>query len=181
VNYDSAVLYDYLQQTLEGQISLIDAFPAMFLRGFFDAEGYATQSLYQQSHTLTSISVGAANCNLEYLNLVRRLLSSLGIDSGLRVTNKAGQVMEIRGKAYFRKRDVYHVEVVNLGCVRAFRSQVDFSIPAKREKLQDLLAIMSIPDPMDRYDLFTERYEKVGRKWFRKSGMSHVALSAGQE
>jgi hypothetical protein len=58
---------------------------------------------------------------------------------------------------------------------------VDFSIPAKREKLQDLLAIMSIPDPMDRYDLFTERYEKVGRKWFRKSGMSHVALSAGQE
>jgi intein-encoded DNA endonuclease-like protein len=42
VSYDAAVLYDYLQQPLTDQLPLIESVPAMFLRGFFDAEGYVS-------------------------------------------------------------------------------------------------------------------------------------------
>jgi hypothetical protein len=165
VSYDSAKLYDFLQSDMKSQIPLIDSYPAMFLRGFFDAEGYVTQSLWHESRTMTAIRVGAANTNLEYLGHVRRMLAALGIASGLRRTNKAGQPMEIRGRGYFRKHDVFHVEIANLVSVKAFCEMVGFSIPEKENKLQDLLAIMSTLDECDRYNWFTERYEKVGRKW----------------
>lgn len=45
VDYDTAVLYDYLQQPLSCLIPVAESFPGMSLRGFFDAEGYATQTL----------------------------------------------------------------------------------------------------------------------------------------
>jgi intein-encoded DNA endonuclease-like protein len=167
--YDSAKLYDFLQSDLASQIPLMESYPAMFLRGFFDAEGYVTQTLWHESRTMTAIRVGAANTNLEYLGHVRRLLAALGIASGLRRTNKAGQPMEIRGRSYFRKHDVFHVEIMNLGSVKAFCELVGFSIPQKENKLKDLLAIMSTLDESDRYEWFTGRYEKVGRKWVHRS------------
>jgi intein-encoded DNA endonuclease-like protein len=168
VSYDSAVLYDYLQQPLSGQRSLIDYFPAMFLRGFFDAEGYVTLSIDRTSRTLLAIRVGAANCNLDYIDFVRRSLSILGISSTQRKTNKEGGTMEIRGRTYLRKRDVYHVEINNLNHVRAYGDQVGFSVPQKNEKLRDLLTIMTTLDPKERYEWFTSNYEKVGHRWLRK-------------
>ncbi len=118
---------------------------------------------------MTAIRVGAANTNLDYLGHIRRLLATLGIASGLRSTNKAGQPMEIRGRTYFRKHDVFHVEIIDASSIQKFAELVGFSIPQKEEKLRDLLAIMSTLDEWDRYEWFTEMYERIGRKWVRRS------------
>jgi intein-encoded DNA endonuclease-like protein len=168
VDYDSAVLYDFLQQPLENLIPTIESNPNMFLRGFFDAEGYVTQTVNDSLQTLTAIRVGAANCVRDYLEIVGRFLSALGITWRIRVTNKAGQAMVIRGRTFYRKRDVYHVEITSSDCVKAFQAHVDFSIPEKKRKLADLISLISISDPIDRYQAFTMDYRRIGRKWFRR-------------
>ncbi len=181
VSYDCAVLYDFLQQPLSAQIPLAESFPAEFLRGFFDAEGYASQTIWPGSNALTAICVGAANCNLDYLDLARRLLATLGIPSEIRMTNKAGQPMEIRGRTYIRKRNVFHVRINEADYVEKFRDRVGFSVPEKKQKLADLVAIVSIPDEWDRYDRFTDLYEKKKRKWMRRgdaSSSNHSSASA---
>jgi hypothetical protein len=105
---------------------------------------------------------------VDYLDLARRLLATLGIPSEIRMTNKAGQPMEIRGRTYIRKRNVFHVRVDETDSVKSFQDRVGFSIPEKKEKLADLVAMMSISDEWDRYDRFIDLYEKKGRKWMRR-------------
>jgi intein-encoded DNA endonuclease-like protein len=163
VSYDCAGLYDFLQQPLSAQIPLAETFPAEFLRGFFDAEGYASQTIRSGSGALTAISVGAANCNLDYLDLARRLLATLEMSSEIRMTNKAGQPREIRGRTYIRKRNAFQVRVDETDSVEKFQDRVGFSVPEKKQKLADLVAMMSIPDEWDRYNHFTDLYEKKGR------------------
>jgi len=179
VNYDSAVLYDYLQQPLELQTPLVESFSAMFLRGFFDAEGYVAPQLFHRSRTLGSVIVGAANRNLEYLGLARRLLANLGVSSRLRVTNKAGQEMEMRGNVYLRRRDVYHIISTKRKEVQAFQELVGFAIPKKREKLDDLVELATWENRNERYEWFVNHYERVGHKWVRRIGETSNQQGAG--
>lgn len=170
VDYDAAALYDFLQQQLQDLLPVVESSANMFLRGFFDAEGYATQSTSHDSKTPGSVRVGAANCVLDYLRLVQQLLLTLGIPSTLRRTNKAGQQMTVRGKTYSRRREVYHVEIVPLRQVITFRNQIDF-VPQKKQKLQDLTNITTTLDPRGRYEWFTAHYERHGDKWVRKTSL----------
>jgi len=62
--------------------------------------------------------------------------------------------MTIRGKTFFRGRNVCHVEIGNLTSVRAFQSNADFSVPQKKDKLRDLVDMMSMLDPKERYEWF---------------------------
>jgi hypothetical protein len=52
--------------------------------------------------------------------------------------------------------------------VVSFKAQGDFSIPAKKEKLHDLVYIMTRLNSFESYQWFAERYKKIGRKWVRK-------------
>jgi len=88
VNHDSAVLYDYLQQPLERLLPVIESWPAAFLRGFFDAEGYVSPSLDHESKHFLGIMLGVVNTNPDYLGCVRRLLGNQGIQSTFRTTQR---------------------------------------------------------------------------------------------
>lgn len=167
VVYDSAALYDYLQQPVGNLVPLVEAFPEKFLQGFFDAEGYVTQSINATAEVLLSMRVGVANANPEYLVVVEGTLRSLGISSRTRVTNRAGQVMVIRGRAFSRKRDVQHIEIFGRRSLELFHSRVGFLIPYKRDKLRNLISLMELRDPAERFTRFTSMYEKRGRKWLR--------------
>jgi intein-encoded DNA endonuclease-like protein len=169
VVYDSAPLYDFLQQPIEPLIPFAESSPESFLRGFFDAEGYVSAQLDHGSKTMNSILVGAANCNLEYLGLAGRLLESLAILPHLRTTNKAGQEMKIRGKVYIRKRDVHHIVTTKAKEIRLFQQEIGFSIPKKREKLGDLVKLLGWEDRRARYEWFTKNYARVGHNWVKKT------------
>jgi intein-encoded DNA endonuclease-like protein len=169
VVYDSAVLYDFLQQPIEPLIPYAETSPESFLRGFFDAEGYVSAQLNHSKKTLNSILVGAANCNLEYLGLARRLLENLAIFSQLRTTNKAGQEMKIREKVYVRRRDVHHIVTTKADEIRMFQGDIGFFIPKKREKLNDLVKLLDWQDPRARYEWFTKNYVRIGHNWVKKT------------
>ena len=108
-NYDSAVLYDFLQESLKTLLPWIEKFPEAFLRGLFDAEGYVSAIMDHKRRTISSIVIGLANSNIEYLTLARKILRLGGIASSLNRTNQSGMPMTIRGRTYIRKNDVYHL------------------------------------------------------------------------
>jgi hypothetical protein len=64
------------------------------------------------------------------------------------------------------------VRVDETDSVEKFQDRVGFSVPEKKQKLADLVAMMSIPDEWDRYNHFTDLYEKKGRKWMRRTDAS---------
>lgn len=167
VDYDSAALYDFLQQSLANLMPFIDAFPNAFLRGFFDAEGYVSASMDHKGRILQSMVVGAANTNLDYLDLVSRLLATKGILGSTRRTNKAGQPMTIRGKTSIRKNNVYHFLLRGVSRCARFREEIGFNINGKREKLEDLLWLMRTKNPSDRYAWFVANYAFINRRWIK--------------
>ncbi len=166
VDYDSVVLSDYLESSLEELRACVVRFKRDFLRGFFDAEGYASCGVNVRSKSTGAVFVGVANTKIGYLGLVRELLDSLGIRGNLRKTNEKGQLMTIRGGTWARRHDVYHLVIWRKDAVRRFHELVGFQNATKAGKLDDLVALIDMPYG-ERYAWFTSRYRKEGRKWVR--------------
>lgn len=167
VDYDAVVLHDYLAQSLERLSSCIRPFMGDFLMGFFDAEGYVSCNVDISRQRLGNIVVGVANTDLAYLRLVRSLLFILGIKTSVRVTNKKGGSMTIRGITWVRKHDVNHLVIGEQKSVRKFFAVVGFTNPTKKEKLRDLVSLMELP-PEQRFNWFVKHYERKGRRWYKK-------------
>jgi intein-encoded DNA endonuclease-like protein len=168
VVYDSAVLYDFLQQPIEPLIPYAETSPESFLRGFFDAEGYVTPRLDYQSKRLLGLTIGVANSNPDYLGCVKRLLVDQGIQSSYRLTHKAGEPMTIRGRTFIRKHDVQHLILRGSGAPQVFETAVGFSISAKRDKLADLVWLSANLDSAEGYRWFVTHYEQRRRRWVKK-------------
>lgn len=159
-DYDTPVLYDYLAQPLAKLKPCIFAFRADFLRGFFDAEGYASIGADASKRRVNGV-VGVASSDLEYLKLVRGLLTQLGVSTTIRITNRKGEPMTIRGLAWIRRRDVRHVLITSDQSIRRFFDVVGFGNPVKQEKLGDLVFLQELP-PEERFDWFVKHYRKEG-------------------
>ena len=169
VNYDSAVLYDFLQQPLAKLLSIIDRWPNSFLRGFFDAEGYVSPILDHRGQNFNGIVVGAANTSFEYLVLVEKLLTSLGIHSKFISTNRRGETMTIRGNTFVRKHDVSHVVIKKLSDVEAYSAAIGFSIRQKENKLLDMMQARTELNRKEAYLWFVANYHLRNHKWIKTS------------
>lgn len=166
VQYDSVVLSIFLNQDVEKLVEHLKDFARDFLQGFFDAEGYVTCNVDAAWHRVKGIHVGVANTDPDYLHAIRASLDALGFAPHLRVTNKEGRTMTIRGRTWVRRKNVYHLTIGGIGQVRRFRALVGFRNRTKAGKLDDLL-LMSQMGPQRRFAWFTSRYRKEGRKWVR--------------
>ncbi len=167
VNYDSAVLYDYLQQSLTDLLPLVVSFPSMFLRGFFDAEGFVSPMLNHSTQRFLGIMLGVSNTNLEYLNCVQRLLEGLGMNASSYKTHEVGEPMTIRGRTFIRKHEVHQLRLQGGEVAREFQAAIDFSVPAKKQKLADLVWISENLRKKDGYWRFRSFYERRNRRWIR--------------
>jgi intein-encoded DNA endonuclease-like protein len=168
IDYDSVVLYEFLNQPAEALAVYLRDFARDFLRGFFDAEGYASCVVNTTKKRITGFRVGVANTKPSNLELVDRLLEAKGIRASLHRTNRAGGFMNIRGKTWIRKRDVYHLAVDRHEDIRSFQECIGFHIPAKARKLEDLVLMMKMK-PAERFVWFLANYVQNGRKWVKTS------------
>lgn len=167
VQYDSVVLSDFLNQDVQTLIEYLEGFIADFLRGFYYAEGYASCSVDTDRRVIRNIQVGVVNTNPDYLTLVTNLLQSLGLSPHIHRTNRRGQKMAIRGKTWTRRNDVYHITLDSSLDIQRFSDGVGFWNPAKKSKLNDLLVMLGMGRKY-RFDWFTSRYRKEGRKRVRR-------------
>ncbi len=175
VVYDAAMLYDYLQQPLESLVSVIDSFPAKFLQGFFDAEGYASPLLNHSTCALSGLRVGVANTNMSYLSCVKKLLEDLGIHPKYHKTHSAGESMTIRGKTFVRKHEVYHLVIGDFSELVDFQEKIGFSIPAKKEKLSDIIRILTSADSWEAYEWWVSHYDLRNRRWIKHPENNKIA------
>ena len=166
VDYDSVVLDDYLNQPLTKMLKDLKGFELDFLQGFFDAEGYASCAVDLRRGLITHMMVGAANTKLGYLSRVAEILSEVGIVSRINRTNRAGGTMEIRGKMWTRRHDVYHISLSGGEMIRRFQGEVGFRNPAKADRLASLVR-MSVMSPRDRFLWFMKGHVRKGRRWVR--------------
>jgi intein-encoded DNA endonuclease-like protein len=166
VDYDSVALSNFLDQSVEKLVDHLKGFKRDFLRGFFDAEGYASCSVDTVRMKVSKFCVGAVNTRDEYLKPVKLMLEQIGLHPHLRRTNKAGQSMTIRRKTWIRKHDVYHVVMTIMPEIKKFQKIVNFRIPAKHQKLADMIRMFKMR-PDERYVWFQARYARKGRKWVR--------------
>ena len=166
VDYDSVALSGFLNWRISRMIGYLKGFERDFLQGFFDAEGYVTCNVNQESKRLNGVHVGVANTNREYLRAVRRLLGFKGLRCHFRMTNRQGQSMTIRGKTWVRRHDVFHVTITSSDMVQCFGDLVGFRNTTKAEKLSDLLFVLELK-PVERYDWFVSHYRKEGGKWLK--------------
>jgi intein-encoded DNA endonuclease-like protein len=172
VDYDSSVLYDYLAQPISALMPCVRAFRGDFLRGFFDAEGYVSIHADPVTRRLSAV-VGVANTNPRYLRLVRDLLMKMGIEAGMRITNRKGGLMTIRGRTWVRRNDVCHVVIRRYQSIRQFFSLVGFNNAAKQTRLKDLIFLLGLV-PDERFDWFVNHYRRMGRRWYRADPLQRV-------
>jgi hypothetical protein len=166
VDYDSVVLSNFLNRPIKELAAHFEGFEQDLLRGFFDAEGYASPVMNHIAKRLDSIMVGAANTNLSYLKELGRLLGNFGLLWSIRRTNKKGGRMTIRGKTWIRKHDVFHLVITGFSSVSEFRRLIGFRIPIKAEKLADLI-VLERKTPKGGYAWFTTHYRREGHRWVR--------------
>ncbi len=168
VSYDSAVPYDFLQQPISEFAPLLLSALGPFLRGFFDAEGYASPRLNHLRKEFRGITVGVANTNYDYLNCVQKLLNSLGIHSAYITTHPSGEPMTIRGDTFVRRHEVRQLVIVRDADVQIYNTAVGFSIPQKRQKLREMIMIRTGMTPANAYSWFLSHYERRNGRWIRR-------------
>jgi intein-encoded DNA endonuclease-like protein len=127
----SLLLQNFLGQDLRALTSTIEHCAdckGAFLRGFFDSEG-----------SISGRSLLVYNGDLDKLEFVCLLLSSLGISTtGPHLRGKSGGMVSIKGKLYHVNKNQYYV-YVRAKSLRAFRDSVGFMISRKKDHLQDAL------------------------------------------
>jgi ribonucleoside-diphosphate reductase alpha chain len=110
---------------------------AAFLRGLFDADGCV-----YDGHKSRYVGLGSASAEL--LRGVQRLLSTLGISSRVYPTRQAADgafsyVRKDGGTATYGSQPQFDLRISSRS-IAAFAEHINFSVPAKREKLASLIA-----------------------------------------
>lgn len=98
---------------------IVLAFPADFLRGFFDTEGW----VYIKNKLSNRVEIGCSNTNFEVMVLVSHCLDLLGIDYRTHSRKPIGF------------QECYHITISKSEAVGLFRQKVGFSCKRKSDTL----------------------------------------------
>jgi len=133
VEVESRTLYELMKRPIDVEkirrfVEHCERCMAMFLRGFFDSEGYVDKKG----------QIILTNTNYELLLYVQELLKRFGIETrGPRPTKKQGTPFynPLRGKVYKHKKDVYNIYVLKHNGYEFYR-YIGFTIQRKQERLE---------------------------------------------
>jgi intein-encoded DNA endonuclease-like protein len=175
VKYMSRQLVELLQRSFDELRALARKYPREFLRGFFDAEGHAAV----KAGKMLSISVGADNCNLTFLRLVKRTLhTSFGMTGHLISGRPAGTLKVIRAQPFLTRQKSYILASRKIEDVRRFSCEIGFSITRKMEKLEDALLVYELHGPTKGAAEWKQVYTKRRGEWSKNSRADHLVSPA---
>jgi len=135
VKGSSLLLYKLLKRAREDPWILmpyLEEYPAEACRGFFDAEGWVNVDYYR---------IVADNTDLDIIDLFRKLLKELGIDSKIYLCRQGETFTSSRtGKVYrYNNKYVIYLTISREENVLRFAERVGFTIARKRLKLIKLV------------------------------------------
>jgi hypothetical protein len=130
--YDKTLI-NFMKKPLDHHKPIIEAYPADFLRAFFDGEGSVTEIVKKER---VYGCVAAVNTNFEIIEYVRNLLQekfslrpTLGVDK--RTNNGRWKIR-------------YIVRLYRMDNIRRFNDLIGFSIERKKKKLEEMLHKMKL-------------------------------------
>jgi intein-encoded DNA endonuclease-like protein len=132
----SKTLYQFLKQPLRRHKVVIEKFPAMFLRGFFDSEG----SFYAKVGKKSYANLHVANSNLSLLRYARELLRKhFSISSQIYLSNVKGSAHKINDYTFKTKKNCYSLTITNMDSIQKFYTKIGFTIKRKKDKIEKYL------------------------------------------
>lgn len=159
VSRRSKLFYDWFAN-LPPTPRAVEQFPRSYLRGFFDAEGFAR--INSKGSLVSFVEVRLTNANFQFLKTIKKLLEKLNIPSTLYLMMRRGQ--EFPSKKV--KRDIYALSITRVGAVWRFLKEIGFSIQKKNQVLVDgLRRFIEKPRMIKTYDKAMRlRERKLGEK-----------------
>jgi len=137
VTVGCTILALLLERPLAELVSFIDAYPADFIRGFFDAEGTAVVFV---SESRLQVAVTVSNSNREILQYISCLLEKkFGSFSTLRIARNPGTYV-IRGQPVIFKRPVFRLSILRIRDVEQYAKLINFASIPKRQRLEEGIA-----------------------------------------
>jgi intein-encoded DNA endonuclease-like protein len=117
--------------------TITEKYPAMFLRGFYDAEGCVTFSwrggrLYKK--------VILSNCSHDLIQYCREKLAEIGIPTTIHVAHIEGKTKLAKDGHYIiSRKPIYYLGIGKKKAIINFAKYVGFSLSRKKQKLIMLL------------------------------------------
>ncbi|MCK4860192.1 MAG: hypothetical protein KAS87_06520 [Candidatus Omnitrophica bacterium] len=132
------ILFNYLDKGLKKHEELVNAYPAGFLKGFFDSEGLVNKRKSSKNSHRWTLAVD--NTNTEILGLFRDLLDKyFGIFSYVKVQSKKGSIAKFGNREYKRNKDVLRLTIERKEDVKKFAKHIGCSIIRKQKVLNTIL------------------------------------------
>jgi intein-encoded DNA endonuclease-like protein len=122
IHFCDKSLFMVLKKPIAKLEKYIMAYPERFLRGFFDAEGFA-RTRREGTRRTVRFEVGLSNTDIRLLDFVRKLLVKLKIYPAPRTYRKP---------PHLGKLPCYEIKIYRKDSVRRFMSLIGSSIPRKR-------------------------------------------------
>jgi intein-encoded DNA endonuclease-like protein len=167
VSVSNKMLFHFLSKDAEYLMNYVKEYPADFIRGLFDSDGFTIISCGKNFR----VGFGIVNTNIKILEFVKNLLrDNFGITSKIYTTIKKGHKVKIWGKIYTANKTVYRLVSSGLNNAKKFLRFISSSIRRKREKLEDAIYIIENFPTNFRVLEWLKIYKKEGREWIRIAG-----------
>lgn len=132
VSVSNKMFFHFLSKETEYLMNYVKEYPADFIRGLFDSDGFTIISCGKNFR----VGFGIVNTNIKILKFVKNLLrDNFGITSKIYPKIKKGHKVEIWGKIYTANETVYGLISSGLNNVKKFLRFISSSIIRKRGKI----------------------------------------------
>lgn len=179
VKVTSVMLYDLISAGIDALRSVVERYPASFIRGFFDGDGGVTTIV---SNGKLSVLLRATNSNRSLLLYLTELLQySFGIHG--RVMQVAtGPLTEMIGSRRVQfNLPAYELRIDNLRHIQEFGKRIGFAIGRKQQKLLDAASLIQDYGSGVAAQKWLQLYEKRSGQWTKRdmvvSSISEVSVS----
>ncbi|WP_168188377.1 LAGLIDADG family homing endonuclease [Thermococcus indicus] len=177
VEGSNKTMFQLLSGPWERLFSLAGEYPAQFLKGFFDSEGFPVISA---GRTFT-VQVAAVNSDLVVLGFIRKLLETLGISSKISKLYSKGHRVVIRGEEYSSNVDMFILWISRFGDVMRFAKEIGFTARRKEAKLRRAIELkLHYPDGKA-VRLWHEEYKRGSRGYVPRANLFKPLLNSQRE
>jgi intein-encoded DNA endonuclease-like protein len=167
VSVSNKMLFHFLSKEAEYLMNYVKEYPADFIRGLFDSDGFTIISCGKNFR----VGFGIVNTNIKILKFVKNSLrDNFGITSKIYPKIKKGHKVKMWGKIYTANETVYGLTSSGLNNVKKFLRFISSSIIRKREKLEDAVYIIENFPTNLRVSEWLKMYKKEGRECVRIAG-----------
>jgi intein-encoded DNA endonuclease-like protein len=171
VKVTSVLLFELANRPFAQLSGYIKPHPTGFLRAFLTAEGNPAVSINASHEPPTlGLTVCVSNTELGYVQYALDLMKGLGYHpTKITIGDRPGVQRTIGGYSFTTTKTEWQFRIARIAEVENFLARIGFADSARQEKAETALSLIREYGSHRASVAWTEMYEKIGRKWQKKS------------